>query len=81
VIEGEFSRFSNGVKAMKNKLGLFCAAALGLVNVAGAATLTQSADPGVVVRGNAGGTVVQFLFAGDGDTQDAQYDSDDQLSR
>jgi hypothetical protein len=58
---------------MKKKLGVLALACFGMAGSAMAGSFTQSPDPGSVTRG-AAGTVVQFLFAGDGDTQDAQAD-------
>ncbi|HET6603805.1 MAG TPA: hypothetical protein VFG21_06255, partial [Xanthomonadaceae bacterium] len=44
-----------------------------IAGIANAGTFSQSPDPGSVVRGGSASNV-DFLFAGDGETQDAQLD-------
>jgi hypothetical protein len=58
---------------MKKKLGVLALACFGMVGSAMAGTFSHAPDPGPVTRGQAG-TVVNFSFTGDGDTQDAQAD-------
>lgn len=56
------------------RLGVSGIIALGAASAAFAGTFTQSPDPAAVVRGSSGGTNVDFSFAGNGATQEAQLD-------